>query len=51
MGEEERGELGQTDGMNHTHIQAREEQGEEVAHFLHNVQAVSGRPAKFDAAG
>lgn len=38
MGEQERGELGEADGAHHAHIQAHEEQREEVAHFLHHSQ-------------
>lgn len=40
MREEERGELGQADGLQHTHIQAHTEQRREVAHLLHNAQAL-----------
>lgn len=32
--------MGQADGVHHTHIHAHEEQGEEVAHFLHSAQVL-----------
>lgn len=38
MGEEERWELGQTNGVHRAQVHAYAKQGEEVAHFLHNVR-------------